>query len=80
MNEDKALKILADAFDKAVKEFGEKKLVESLIKQGETMEIKVGQKWRTRGEDKYGDVIIQEDDGDECHHLAKYFKFHHRPR
>lgn len=43
MNEDKALKILAEAFDKAVKEFGEKKLVEALLNSEETVEIKVGQ-------------------------------------
>lgn len=60
MNEDKALKILAEAFDKAVKEFGEKKLVEAICKQGENVEIKVGQKWRTRG----GVVVeIVKDDG-----------------
>lgn len=33
-----------------------------------------------RGGDKYGDVIIQEDDdGDECWRYAKNFRFHHRP-
>src|SRR5574344_2024164 len=62
MSEDKALKILAEAFDKAVKEFGEKKLVEAIHKQGGIMEIKVGQKWRTRD----GNVVeIAEDDGSE---------------
>lgn len=62
MNKDKALKIIAEAFDKAVKEFGEKKLVESIRKQGGIMEIKVGQKWRTRD----GNVVqTVEDDGSE---------------
>lgn len=66
MDEVKVVKILSEAFDKtikeAVKEFGEKKLVEAISKQCVTMVIKVGQFWRTRD----GDVVqIVEDDGSE---------------